>query len=254
MSMDTNQDKVAIVTGAAQGIGEATAHLLVARGYSVSFVDRNEEELARAVAGLEEARTLRIVADVSSADDMARVAAETMARFGRIDALHSNAGIIGAGGALRSADPSDFDRVMAINVRGALHSMQAVLPTMLEQGSGAIVFTASTAGLKPSAGLGVYSVSKYALVGLTKNAAADLGPSGIRVNAVAPGLTDTPAFRATSQRSGSGGDGKIFDNRSLPLGRVGAPEEVGEAVCWLFSDAARYVTGVIMNVDGGMAM
>lgn len=254
MNTDASGAKVAIVTGAAQGIGEGTARLLVERGYCVSFVDRNADELVRAVDGLDPDRVLRLSADVSVAEDMNRVAAETLSRFGRIDALHSNAGIIGAAGPLRSADPADFDHVMAVNVRGGLHAMQAVLPTMLEQKSGSIVFTASTAGLRPSAGLGVYSVSKYALVGLTKNAAADLGPAGIRVNAVAPGLTDTPAFRATSQRSGAGGEGKIFDNRSLPLGRVGTPEEVGEAVCWLFSDAARYVTGVVVNVDGGIAM
>lgn len=245
---------VAIVTGAAQGIGEATARLLVERGYAVAFVDRNEAELGRAVEGLDADRVLTIGADVSSAEDMDAMAARTIERFGRIDCLHSNAGIIGAGGPLRSADPADFDRVMAINVRGALHTMQAVLPSMLAQGSGAIVFTVSTAGLRPSAGIGIYSISKYALVGLTKNAAADLGPSGIRVNGVAPGLTDTPAFRATSQRAGAGGEGKIFDQRSLPLGRVGDPAEVGEAVCWLFSDAARYVTGAIVNVDGGIAM
>ena len=184
---------------------------------------------------------------------MNRAAVEALARFGRIDGLHSNAGIVGAGGPLRSADPLDLDRVIAVNVRGALLSMQAVLPTMLQQGSGSIVFTASTAGLRPSAGIGVYSVSKYAVIGLTKNAAVDLGPAGIRVNAVAPGLTDTPAYRATSQRAGAGGEGKIFDTRTLPLGRIGAPEDVGEAVCWLFSDAARYVTGAVLNVDGGLA-
>ena len=250
---DLSTIPVAIVTGAAQGIGAATARLLVTRGYAVSFVDRNGDELERAIDGLDKARVLAVVADVSSADDMNRVAAETLAKWGRIDGLHINAGIIGAGGPIRSADPADLDRVIAVNVRGALHSLQAVLPAMLKQGKGSVVFTASTAGLRPSPGIGIYSVSKYAVVGLMKNAAADLGPAGIRVNAVAPGLTDTPAYRETSQRASAGG-GKIFDNRSLPLGRIGAPEEVGEAVCWLFSDEARYVTGAVLNVDGGLAM
>lgn len=246
---------VAIVTGAASGIGEATARLLIDRGYRVCLVDYDEALLLSSANGLDPDLVLLVQADVSDAEQVSRAARQTVERFGRIDALHSNAGVIGVGGPLRSAPTEDFDRVMAVNVRGGLLAMQAVVPTMIEQGRGSIVFTVSTAGQKPSPSLGVYSVSKYALIGLVKNAAADLGPAGIRVNGVAPGLTDTPAFRATSQRNaGPGDDAKIFANRSLPLGRVGQPEEVGEAVVWLFGDEARYVTGTIVNVDGGLAL
>lgn len=246
---------VAVVTGAASGIGEATARLLVQRGYRVGLIDYDDALLEKSASSLDPAAVILARADVSNAAETAQAVDRILARFGRIDALHSNAGIIGAGGPLRSAPEADFDRVMAINVRGALISMQAVLPTMLEQGAGSIVFTVSTAGQKPSPSLGIYSVSKYALIGVVKNAAADLGPAGIRVNGVAPGLTDTPAFRATSQRNASSeGDGKIFANRNLPLGRVGDPEEVAEAVLWLFGEGARYVTGTIVNVDGGLAL
>lgn len=253
--MDFHTDRpVAIVTGAAQGIGEATARLMVERGYRVCFVDRDSETLGGAVAGLDPEHVLTCRADVSAAKDMEQMAGATLERFGRIDALFSNAGIIGAGGGIHVATAADFDLVMAVNVRGALNALQAVLPAMQRQRQGAIVFTASTAGQRPSPSLGAYSTSKYALIGLMKNAAAVLGAEGIRVNAVAPGLTDTPAFRETSQRSGSSGQGKIFDSRSLPLGRIGQSDEVAAAVLWLLSDAARYVTGTVVNVDGGLAM
>ncbi|WP_295192688.1 SDR family NAD(P)-dependent oxidoreductase [uncultured Brevundimonas sp.] len=246
---------VAVVTGAASGIGEATARLLVQKGYRVGLIDYDDALLERSAASLSPDAVILARADVSNAAETTDAIDRIRTRFGRIDALHSNAGVIGAGGPLRSASEADFDRVMAINVRGGLITMQAVLPTMLEQGAGSIVFTVSTAGQKPSPSLGVYSVSKYALIGVVKNAAADLGPAGIRVNGVAPGLTDTPAFRATSQRSaGNESDGTIFANRTLPLGRVGDPEEVAEAVLWLFGESARYVTGTIVNVDGGLAL
>lgn len=249
-----SEKPVAIVTGAASGIGEATARLLVDRGYRVGLIDHDGALLTRSAEGLDPALVEACAADVSSRAEMSEAVSRVLTRFGRIDALHSNAGVIGSGGPLRSASDDDFDRVMAINVRGGLVAMQAVLPTLLAQGAGSIVFTVSTAGQKPSPSLGVYSVSKYALIGLVKNAAADLGPAGIRVNGIAPGLTDTPAFRATSQRSAGDGEGTIFANRNLPLGRVGQPEEVAEAVLWLFGDGSRYVTGAIVNVDGGLAL
>lgn len=246
---------VAIVTGAASGIGEATARVLAREGYRLCLVDYDGDLLKTSAAALDADRTVLAQADVANAEQTRDAVRQTLERFGRIDALHSNAGIVGEGGGLRDASAADFDRVIGINVKGALLSLQAVAPTMIEQGRGSIVFTVSTAGLRPSPSLGVYSVSKYALVGVVKNAAADLGPAGIRVNGIAPGLIDTPAFRATSQRgSGAGDDSKIFANRVLPLGRIGQPDEVGETVAWLFSDAARYITGAIVNVDGGLAL
>ncbi|WP_409019392.1 SDR family NAD(P)-dependent oxidoreductase [Brevundimonas vesicularis] len=254
MTPDQNRP-VAIVTGAASGIGEATVRVLLRDGYHVTLVDHDADLLAKSAADLDPERVLLAQADVSDAAQTEAAVQQTLARFGRVDALHSNAGIVGYGGPLRDAPASDFDRVMGVNVKGGLQSMQAVLPTMIAQGRGSIVFTVSTAGLKPSPSLGIYSVSKYALVGVVKNAAADLGPIGIRVNGVAPGLIDTPAYLATSQRSsGTSEDGKIFATRVMPLGRVGRPEEIGEAVSWLFSDASSYVTGAILNVDGGLAL
>ncbi|MEC3911903.1 SDR family NAD(P)-dependent oxidoreductase [Sphingobium sp. CR2-8] len=245
---------VAIVTGAAQGIGAATVRQLVTHGYYVSLVDRNPEALQQAARDLPQDLVHTIVADVSSAADMQRMADETIDRFGAIDALHANAAINGAGGPTRFADPGDFDLVMGVNVRGAMITMQAVLPTMLAQGRGSIVFTASAAGLRASPQLGVYSVSKFALIGLMKNAAADLGPAGIRVNAVAPGLTDTPAYRRVVQQGKASGERNIFEKRTLPLGRIGEADEVAEAVHWLLSDAARYVTGAVLSVDGGLIL
>jgi NAD(P)-dependent dehydrogenase (short-subunit alcohol dehydrogenase family) len=181
--------------------------------------------------------------------------ARVIDRFGSLDMLHANAGIVGAGGGLSEASSEDFDQVIAINVRGTLNSVQAVVPHMKSRGKGTIVVTTSTAGLRPSPALGVYSISKYALIGLVKNASLELGPAGIRINGVAPGLIDTPAYRRLSQRPAeTGEDGAtIFATRVLPLGRIGCPDEVANIVTWLLSHESSYVTGSIYQIDGGLA-
>ncbi|MAM37200.1 MAG: hypothetical protein CML65_17730 [Rhodobacteraceae bacterium] len=246
-------DKVAIVTAAASGIGEAVVGRLLADDICVTAVDIDADALRALSERHGSGRLLTLAADVSSYDDVAGSVAQTMATFGRVDFLHSNAGVTGSGGDMLSMYEDNFDLVFGVNVRGHLHYLKAVLPHMEAAGQGSVVLTASVAGMRPSLGLGLYSTSKYAVIGLTKNIALELSPKGIRVNAIAPGLTNTPSFRATQTRDIGDGE-SIFARRSLPLGRVGEPSEVAEVVAWLFSDAASYVTGALYPVDGGLSL
>lgn len=247
------ENKVAIVTGGASGIGEASVLRLVAAGARVCIVDMNAAAIDALVARIGSDKVVGAVADVSNSDDVARYAQATLDAFGRIDFLHSNAGIIGEPGAIHQASSANFDKVFAVNVRSAMLAIGAVVPHMEKAGAGSIVITASVSGVRPSPGLGVYAASKLALVALAKTAAVELGPLNIRVNAIAPGLTDTPAFRATSQVS-AGDDATIFDKVMLPLARVGTPGEVANMVAWLMSDEASYVTGGLYHVDGGLGI
>ncbi|KEQ52021.1 3-oxoacyl-(Acyl-carrier-protein) reductase [Sphingobium chlorophenolicum] len=246
------EDKVAIVTGGASGIGEASTRRLISAGAKVCIVDM-DGDAAEKLAGEIGSRATAIVADISDAADVERATQAALSAFGRIDLLHSNAGIIGEPGPIAGASAANFDRVFSVNVRSAVLMIGAVVPEMRRQGGGSIVITASVGGVRPSPGLGIYAASKLALVALAKTAAVELGVDNIRVNAIAPGLTDTPAFRATRQIP-AGEDEGIFDNVALPLGRVGSPAEVANMVAWLFGDEASYVTGGLYHVDGGLGI
>lgn len=252
MSVDLS-GKVAIVTGGASGIGEATVHRLVRAGTKVCIVDLNADALDKMVAELGKDHVVGAAADVSQAQDVERYTQAALSAFGRIDYLHSNAGIIGAPGPIHLESTENFDHVFAVNVRSAVLGIKSVVPVMDKQGGGSIVLTASVGGVKASPGLGIYGASKAAIAYLAKTAAAELGALNIRVNAIAPGLTDTPAFRATSQ-IGADGDAAIFDKVFVPLSRVGKPEEVANMVAWLMSDEASYVTGGLYYVDGGLGV
>lgn len=241
--------KVAIVTGAASGIGEASARRLAAEGAKLCLVDLDREGLDRLVAELG-ANAVAAVADVSNEVGARHYVNVALSAFGRIDLLHSNAGIVGPPGPIHEATAKGFDDVFSVNVRGTVLAIAATVPEMLKQGGGAIVITASVAGQRPAPGIGIYAASKIALVALAKTAAVELGPQNIRVNAIAPGITDTPAFRATALLAGSDG-GAIFDKILLPLERIGTPAEVAALSTWLLSDQASYVTGGLYHVDGG---
>jgi NAD(P)-dependent dehydrogenase (short-subunit alcohol dehydrogenase family) len=247
------EGKVAVVTGAASGIGEASARRLIEAGAKVCLVDLNNEGLQRLVTEFGSDRAVAAAADVASVDGARQYVAAALNAFGRLDLLHSNAGIVGEVGPIQSSTAANFDHVFAVNVRSSVLAIGAVVPEILKQGGGAIVITASCSGIRPSqAGLGVYGASKIALVGLMRTAAMELGPQGIRVNAIAPGLTDTPAFRATSRLGARNDDSSIFDKLVLPLKRIGSPREVANLSTWLLGDEASYVTGGLYHVDGGL--
>ncbi len=233
--------RAAIVTGAAGGIGRAAAAALAARGAAVLLADRREEveqaaaELADGGAEVE-ARTV----DVTEPGEVEAMVAAALARFGRLDVLVNNAGATGHPTPLVDQDPAAFDRVFAINVGGVFLGTKYAMPHLAERG-GAIVNVSSVTAVRPLPGLGAYSASKEAVVSLTRVAALEGAAAGVRVNAVLPGPTATRMIGAEDFSA------------DVPLGRVAAPEEPAAAICFLASEAASFITGETLLVDGGMS-
>ncbi len=245
-------NKVALVTGAAAGIGRACALALAQAGAAVCVSDIDDEggqETVQAiVAGGGEA--FYVHCDVRRADDVRAMVAATVARCGRLDAAVNNAGIAGSfEQRLHEADDKLFELVLEINLKGVWHCMKAELARMLPAGRGAIVNIASVAGLIGAPKAAAYSASKHAVVGLTRSAALDYAKRGIRVNAICPAYTDTAMVRG-----GIAANPALADvmERAIPMGRLGAPEEIAAAVVWLCSDASSFVTGHPLVLDGGL--
>ncbi|GLR67139.1 putative short-chain dehydrogenase/reductase [Acidocella aquatica] len=237
--------KVAIVTGAARGQGEATARLFAQAGARVVLTDRLEKE-GRKVAAEIGAAARFIVADVSSEEAWAVLVRETLSAFGRIDILVNNAAISDHHGAAE-LEKARFETILAVNVVGPFLGIQAVLPHMLAQGRGAIVNISSVNGLRGNAGMVGYDSSKWALRGMTKSVAVEYGGRGIRVNSVHPGAIRTPMLDPAGTV-----DGALLSHMlRIPAARVGEPEEVAQASLFLASDAASYINGAELAVDGG---
>ena len=245
--------QVAVVTGAAAGFGLAVASRLAAEGARLVLVDRAAGQLAEAAIAI--AGAVPVVADVSQEADVESYVQTAVAEHGRIDMFFNNAGIEGRLAPMTELSVEDFDRVLAVNCRGVFLGLRAVLRVMKEQNSGAIVNTASMAGVRGSATFAPYVASKHAVVGLTRSAALEGAPFGIRVNAVAPGHIDTRMGRDLAAQINPDDPDSVFRQTAarVPLGhRYGTAQEVANMVVWLLSDEASYVSGATHLIDGAL--
>ncbi|SAL65746.1 Short-chain dehydrogenase/reductase SDR [Caballeronia arvi] len=241
--------KVALVTGGASGIGRDTAFAFARDGAAVVVADADVAGGAETVRLIEtryDAQALFIEVDVTDAASVEAMVRSTVERFGALDMAFNNAGVPDRAASLHVSTQENWDRVMAVNLEGVWHCMKAELDHMLTAGKGAIVNNASRSGLVGVPSDGVYGAAKHGVVGLTKAAAIEFAARGIRVNAVCPGLVETALTRARF-----GDELSARAKLANPLGRMAQPEEIANAVVWLCSDAASFVVGVALPVDGG---
>ncbi|GGY59379.1 glucose 1-dehydrogenase [Streptomyces omiyaensis] len=241
---DALRDRTVVVTGGARGLGAATARAAAAAGARVLVTDLLEEE-GRALAGELGDRARFARHDVTSEDDWHAVVALASAAYGRIDGLVNNAGISGGSHALEEQTAEDFRRVVDVDLTGVFLGLRTVVPALRANGGGSVVNVSSAAGLMGLARTAGYGAAKWGVRGLTRTAAVELAADRIRVNSVHPGMIHTPMTAHLGLPDGTGG----FP--AAPMGRVGAPEEIARAVVFLLSDAASYVTGAELAVDGG---
>lgn len=248
------ENHVALVTGAASGLGLATARAFAVSGASVALADWDESAVRNAAEELaaQGHRTLAIRCDVSDDAQVEAMVAQTVRAFGRLDAAYNNAGVQNVLADTADSPRDDYDRVMAINLRGVWSCMKFELQQMRKQGSGAIVNCSSLGGLVGGAERGIYHAAKHGVIGLTKSAALEYAARGVRVNAVCPGLIWTPM----ADQMVASGQGEALDAMlaSIPMRRHGRADEIADAVLWLSSAAASYVTGQSISVDGGFIM
>jgi len=244
------QDKVILVTGGGSGIGRATAILLAQEGAKVMIADYVPESAEKTVKAIKDVAGTAscIAADISSPKQVELMVNKTVETYGRLDCAFNNAGIEGKIAHTVDTTEEIFDRIIATNLKGVWMCMKYELAQMLKQGGGAIVNTASAAGLVGVEGLCAYNASKHGVVGLTKTAALEYAQKNIRVNCVCPGLINTPMV---ARMIDSGGMNEQDFVAAEPVGRMGKPEEIGAGVVWLLSDAASFVTGHSMSIDGG---
>jgi 3-oxoacyl-[acyl-carrier protein] reductase len=249
--VSTFTGQVALVTGASRGIGRAIALDLARQGADLAIVGRDPSSLAATAAAAEEARpgtlVLELVADVADPDAVDQAVAGTLERFGRVDFAIASAGQARDGLIVRTK-PADLEATLAVNLKSAFYLCSAVARPMMKQRGGAIVLVSSVVGLSGNVGQAAYAASKAGLLGLAKSVAKELGSRNVRVNAVAPGLIETSMTESMPEQA------RAHFLSAVPLGRSGTPEDVSGVVTFLCSDAARYVTGQTIVVDGGFLM
>jgi len=249
------ENKVALVTGAASGLGVATAKAFAEAGAAVVLADWNGNEVQAAAKHLADKghKTLAITCDVSDDAQVEEMVKKTMAEFGRLDTAYNNAGIQNVLAETADVTRDDYDRVMAVNLRGVWSSMKFELQVMREQGSGAIVNCSSLGGLIGGNQRGTYHAAKHGVIGFTKSAALEYATRGIRVNDICPGLIRTPMANRM-EAEGQGEALKMMLENFVPMQREGRPEEIANTVLFLCSDLASYITGQSISVDGGYVM
>ena len=257
-------NKIAIVTGAGSGIGEAAAQLFAAEGAKVACADINGDA-ARANAKRIGDAAIAVQVDVADPSAAERMVAETVAAFGGVDAVYANAGVAGPGRA-GEVDLDEWNRVIGINLTGVWLSIKYALPHMITAGSGSLVLQSSVGALIGVPGIASYAAAKGGVIGLTRQMAVDYGPQGIRVNAICPGTVPTPLVRATYEKRGGfsatadappdASIDELIDAAKVrhPIGRLGTVEDIAQLATYLVSDESAWTTGSVITIDGGMSV
>jgi NAD(P)-dependent dehydrogenase (short-subunit alcohol dehydrogenase family) len=251
--MEKLENKVAIITGGAGSIGLITAKLFLQNGAKIMLVDVNEDSLKNAVTELQSPNVDYCVADVTQNSDVEKYAQKTVDKFGKIDVFFNNAGIEGVVKPITESPEDNFDKVIAVNVKGVWLGMKHVLPRMNDGGS--VIITSSVAGLIGISGMTAYNASKHATIGTMRATAQEAAPRKIRVNTVNPGTVDNRMMRSLEEGMAPGHAEAVKAEfiKGIPLGRYVQPEEVANVVLYLASDDSQFITATINVVDGGMA-